>query len=909
MAAALKAAAKAATVGGPTAPPPLSGKASLAPPLTMAAALKAAAKAATKATPSGTTNGAKAKNSSQNNPKASVPLPPAASKSKTRTVQPAAAAAPASLPGLLQPTLLIPLEPPVLGLDELQVLVVQLADVSPKHQTWLLQGWSGKHKPPSPTSPQQQHLEPEPPKVIGFDTEFIGDQLALVQLCCGDRALLVRVPQQRSAASGTGGSNKGGSNKGSKGSKGSKAGGAVIVGGGSNNTKFAASFPFIWPSWLQSQLCDPSLPKAGAEVWQDALMMFATFGVKLRGGLDLTAAFTLPTDDDGADGKNDLNLPSLEELALAAQWVLTYQFQEAGEPRRTKHDFTEANFKQTKKQELVLAVRMARFNTRLRRGYWVEMRLAAPDGRQLVGRCMDQAGKCATVGKLRWGGAGGNAVKWGEVAHLGVQSIEMEEAGETPEEAACSKLLSEVNDSQRAAIEAILCGGPQGGGGAAGGGGGGVSAVHLVQGPPGTGKTTVISHTVSLWVRVISPFLPPLPGAGRAKEAVACVARSNVAAKNIALSLLKRGLGAKDFRRVERGCVHTRVCMLVVSRDYHFEWHEEQYKGALEAVLLTSDQLGQGDLSRKLEDVKVFVTTVSMLSNPNFESNALYGKGLTRLMVDEASQIYAGDLVLPLVRYGNHLRSLSLFGDDVQLPPYGSEWDGAQLHSLFDHLTPPAERALARLRPQPNAFTVGPQLAAPRGSGGGDGGAQRIMLSVSYRLPALLCNFVSQALYGGVLTPPGLDGGGGHRTRASRPILWVDVEGKEEKRGSSSYENREEVRQVVRLVTSNPEIQRNSWTVITGTFQGREDEVIIASLVRSEKKLGFMKDDRRVNVMLTRCTRQLVVVGRLSLALSHPATLIGRLAAFCVQQGLVVRPPKAPQLPQLPRPPRPRAVA
>ena len=35
------------------------------------------------------------------------------------------------------------------------------------------------------------------------------------------------------------------------------------------------------------------------------------------------------------------------------------------------------------------------------------------------------------------------------------------------------------------------------------------------------------------------------------------------------------------------------------------------------------------------------------------------------------------------------------------------------------------------------------------------------------------------------------------------------------------------------------------------TFQGREEDVILVSLART-KGLGFMRDDRRVNVMLTR---------------------------------------------------------
>lgn len=66
----------------------------------------------------------------------------------------------------------------------------------------------------------------------------------------------------------------------------------------------------------------------------------------------------------------------------------------------------------------------------------------------------------------------------------------------------------------------------------------------------------------------------------------------------------------------------------------------------------------------------------------------------------------------------------------------------------------------------------------------------------------------------------------------------------------------------------NPNIEIDS---VDG-FQGREKEVIVVSLVRSnpEGDVGFLADTRRMNVALTRAKRKLIVIGDSATITAHP---------------------------------------
>ncbi|TFK70343.1 P-loop containing nucleoside triphosphate hydrolase protein [Pluteus cervinus] len=164
--------------------------------------------------------------------------------------------------------------------------------------------------------------------------------------------------------------------------------------------------------------------------------------------------------------------------------------------------------------------------------------------------------------------------------------------------------------------------------------------IALIHGPPGTGKTTVIAAAVSSLM------------SNRKKSIAVClIAQSNVAVKNIAERLIKSNFS--NFK-------------ILVSHDFHFDWHEHLYE-KLSGNVIRSDQFNGPDGT--LSGAKV------VLSPPNV------------IIFDEASQINVADYFPLLQQFQGSLRKLVFIGDDKQLPPYGSEEIQA-LESIFqfEHL-------------------------------------------------------------------------------------------------------------------------------------------------------------------------------------------------------------------------------
>ncbi|KND00184.1 uncharacterized protein SPPG_04525 [Spizellomyces punctatus DAOM BR117] len=386
-----------------------------------------------------------------------------------------------------------------------------------------------------------------------------------------------------------------------------------------------------------------------------------------------------------------------------------------------------------------------------------------------------------------------------------------------------------------------------------------------VHGPPGTGKTTVISTTAS----ILSKIFTRLPNEQKPQFPVLLVvANSNIAVKNVAEKLHRTG--------------HTQF-LTVVSEDFYFEWHEGQYFEFSDRIVI-SKRIPENSRARpyqKAQESCVFLCTLSMMSNAKMMTRVLKNRIVKWLLVDEASQADLAAYPWVLSQLPT-LEKVVFLGDEHQLPPFG--FQVTNVFHAFDALEPLKETL--------------PKTVSS------------IHLRTQYRLPRPLANFLSENVYKpiGLVTPE------------SRPedntnsVLWVNVSGRQKKQGHS-WTNQGEATVIHRLISvrrlyetpsriailtgydAHRALLRNKFThrdyacrercYNIDSFQGHEADIVFASLVRTDG-VGFMSDRQRINVMLSRAKRELLVVGDFMHAINANAGLMTVFARWCASQKRVV---------------------
>ncbi|KAG7444676.1 uncharacterized protein BT62DRAFT_219829 [Guyanagaster necrorhizus] len=187
----------------------------------------------------------------------------------------------------------------------------------------------------------------------------------------------------------------------------------------------------------------------------------------------------------------------------------------------------------------------------------------------------------------------------------------------------CNPASHHLNESQQQALDHMLSSYP----------------ITLIQGPPGTGKTSVIATFVH-------------HALAEGKSGIWLIAQSNVAVKNIAEKLLQTNF--TDWK-------------LLVSEDFHNDWHDNLYTKIQQHIILSTQFWRLS--AKKLHGSRVFLCTLSMLSNPHI-SRFTEVVALRCAVVDEASQIKIADYLNIFIGFSS-LRKICFIGDDKQyrMPP------------------------------------------------------------------------------------------------------------------------------------------------------------------------------------------------------------------------------------------------
>ncbi|MDP2339708.1 MAG: AAA domain-containing protein [Deltaproteobacteria bacterium] len=469
-----------------------------------------------------------------------------------------------------------------------------------------------------------------------------------------------------------------------------------------------------------------------------------------------------------------------------------------------------------------------------------------------------------------------------------------------PDDFAALGLSPELNaDQQRAAAHGLLA-----------------EDVALVHGPPGTGKTRVLVDVVTRAV---------LRG-----ERVLALTASNAAIDHLAISLLQADpklslarLG--DPARVSEALEDHTLAQLTESHPHRLLAKElvEQALGLLRGARRRSDrgrEAFQREREARVEAGKLFaearrlerLAARAVLDRTRVLCGTLTGRlddllgeaaedAFDVVVVDEASQALTPAILLGAL----HANRIVLAGDHLQLPP--------------------VVMSMAALKAGLGK-TVFSELCAKD-----DGGSVSHMLTVQHRMHEEIMRFPSRSWYEGKLVAHAsvasstLKLGAGAREGVSRPEVVFEVAdtagaGFEEQSPpeSDSKSNPGEavvvgliVRDLIAGGLSPGDVgvitPYSAQAALLGSnlsdlvdlglevdsvdgFQGREKVAIVFSAVRSnpDATVGFLADERRLNVALTRAKKKLIVVGD-SATLSSDATwrsLFDDAIARCVHRSV-----------------------
>lgn len=417
--------------------------------------------------------------------------------------------------------------------------------------------------------------------------------------------------------------------------------------------------------------------------------------------------------------------------------------------------------------------------------------------------------------------------------------------------------------------------------------------ISLIQGPPGTGKTKVIKEIIGQVVKKSIKMAD--------HPRILIVSQSHTAVDNILegldstipddLEIVR--IGADKNVSPKISCRYT----MTAHRDKLFSNIKKNVEGYVNSREEIYKDIGDQrvlDRWRKIKEIQkdwidrsvekdcldyqlIRSATVIAGTCIGFLANSFVKEmEFDYVIIDEAAKATTPELLVSIIK----AKKIILVGDQNQLPAYADQSISLKIAKLTKN---PEYRMFDIL------FETLPDT-------------HKQVLSTQYRMIRNIGNLISTVFYGGTIDTGCRDEDKLHGLSRYKgdSIIWFDTSENERRRQTktkgNSFMNEEEKRIILDILEDlkkSNELDNQDIGIITGysgqkdilrnsvkaigydkvaqidinvldAFQGRENDIIIYSTVRTDNSIGFQKEKERVNVAFSRAKKLLIICGDLN---------------------------------------------